>query len=104
MGFLSFLDFGNSAVKEALRNGAIIIDVRNVNEYDQGRVPESINIPVNRISSSIERIKGMNRPIVFCCSTGSRSRNAVNIMKANGMKAVYNGGSWMHVIKLLKKI
>ena len=55
MGLLSFFGFGKSSIKEALRKGAIIIDVRHVNEYDQGRVPESINIPLNLITSNIER-------------------------------------------------
>ncbi len=104
MGLLSFLGIGKSAIKDALRKGAIVIDVRNVNEYDKGRVPESINIPVNMIPASIERIKGMKRPVVFCCASGSRSSNAVNIMKANGMKEVYNGGSWMQVLKMLKNL
>jgi rhodanese-related sulfurtransferase len=104
MGLLSFLGFGKTAVKDALRKGAIIIDVRNVNEYDQGRVPESINIPINMVASSTERIKGMKRPVVFCSSSGSRSSKAVSIMKANGMKEVYNGGSWVQVLKMLKSL
>ena len=104
MGILSFLGLGKSPVKDALGKGAIVIDVRNVNEYDQGRVPESINIPVNMIAASTERIKGMDRPVVFCCASGSRSGQAVKIMKSKGMKDVYNGGSWMQVLKLLKEL
>ena len=104
MGLLSFLGFGKSSVKEALQKGAIIIDVRNVNEYDQGRVPESINIPVNLIPANIERIKGMERPVIFCCASGNRSGQAVRILKANGIRNVYNGGSWMNVLKMVKEL
>jgi rhodanese-related sulfurtransferase len=46
----------------------------------------------------------MNRPVVFCCASGSRSSNAATIMKQKGMKEVYNGGSWYDVIKILKSI
>lgn len=104
MSLLSIFGFGKSKIKNALRNGAIVIDVRTPQEFDRGKVPESINIPVDRIAANAERIKGMNRPVIFCCASGNRSSNAVNIMKEKGLKDVYNGGSWVSVIKILKNI
>jgi phage shock protein E len=104
MGLLSMLGFGNSKIKEALRRGAIVIDVRTPQEFDQGKVPGSINIPVDRIASSAERIKNMNRPVVFCCASGARSGNAVKLMKDKGFKECYNGGNWYSVIRILKSI
>ena len=104
MGFLSFLGLGNSSIKNALQKGAVIIDVRTPNEFDQGRVPESVNIPVDRIAANAIRIKEMNRPVIFCCASGARSSQAVNIMKAKGLKEVYNGGSWLNVLKIVKKM
>jgi phage shock protein E len=104
MSLFSFFGLGGSKVKDALRRGAIVIDVRTPQEFDRGKVPESINIPVDRIAANAERIKNMNRPVVFCCASGSRSSNAAIIMKQKGMKEVYNGGSWYDVIKILKSI
>ena len=104
MGFLSFLGLGNGQLKEALRKGAIIIDVRTPNEYDQGRVPDSINIPVDRIPVNAERIRQMKCPVIFCCSSGSRRGTASRMMKERGKKDVYNGGSWENVLKILKSI
>ncbi len=104
MSLLSFLGFGSGNIKDALRRGAIVIDVRTPQEFDQGKVPGSINIPVDRIAANTERIKNMNRPVVFCCASGARSSNAATIMKQKGMKDVYNGGSWYDVIKILKKL
>jgi rhodanese-related sulfurtransferase len=104
MGLLSFLGLGQSAIKNALKNGAIIIDVRTPHEFDQGHVRDAIHIPLDRISVNAERIKQMNCPIIFCCASGSRSGKAVEIMRSKGMKEVYNGGSWEGLIKLLKSI
>jgi len=104
MSLLSFFGFGKNKLKTALRNGAIIIDVRTVNEYDQGRVPESLNIPLNLIPANIVRIKGLERPIICCCASGSRSSNAVKILKETGLKEVYNGGSWMNVLKIINSL
>jgi len=102
MGILSFLGFGNGQLKDALKKGAIIIDVRTPNEFDQGRVPDSINIPIDRIPVNAERIKQMKRPVIFCCSSGARSGSATRIMKEKGLKNVYNGGSWENVLRLLR--
>lgn len=104
MSLLSILGFGKSKITNALRNGGIVIDVRTPQEFDRGKVPESINIPVDRIAANAERIKGMNRPVIFCCASGNRSSSAVNIMKEKGLKDVYNGGSWVSVIKILNKL
>ncbi len=104
MGLLSFLGLGNASIRQALKKGAIIIDVRTANEYDRGRVPDSINIPVDRVAVNAERIKQMKRPVIFCCSSGDRSGQAARILKEKGMKEVYNGGSWLNVLKVLKTI
>ncbi len=99
----SFL-FGKNNLKEAIRNGAIIIDVRTPHEFDQGKVPGSINIPVDRIQTSIERIKAMKKPVVLCCASGMRSGSAKKILTASGMKEVCNGGSWESVLKIYNKL
>lgn len=104
MSLLSFFGLGKSKIKEALRNGAVIIDVRTPYEFDQGHVPGSINIPVDRISSNAERIKGMQKPIIFCCASGMRSGTAASAMKESGLKEIYNGGSWVSVLKIKKSL
>ncbi len=104
MNLLSLFGFGNNKIKEALRNGAVVIDVRTAYEFDSGHVPKSINIPVDRISLNISRIKDMKKPVIFCCATGARSGQAVQIMKTHGFKEVYNGGSWENVIRLVNKL
>jgi phage shock protein E len=101
MGLFSI--FSNK-IKDALKKGAVVIDVRTPHEFDQGKVPGSINIPVDRIAANTERIKNMNQPIIFCCASGNRSGTATRIMKEKGLKEVYNGGSWENVLKTLKKI
>ena len=104
MGLFSFLGLGGNKLKDALRRGAIVIDVRTAQEFDRGKVPESINIPVDRIAANAERIKNIDRPVIFCCASGARSGNATAMMKQKGMKEVYNGGSWYNVLKIIKSL
>lgn len=103
MGLFSIFGFGKNKIKEALHNGAIVVDVRTPNEFDQGHVPKSLNIPIDRIPINAQRIKDMNKPVIFCCASRARSGAAVSKMKQFGVKEVYNGGSWISVLKLLKK-
>ena len=104
MGLLSLLGIGSAKIKEALRKGAIIIDVRTAAEYDRGHIPDAFNIPVDRINISMQRIKAANRPVVLCCNSGARSSTALQLLKSEGVKEVYNGGNWQNILKLLKKL
>ena len=96
--------FGKNKIKEALKKGAVIVDVRTPHEYDHGRVPGSINIPVDRISVNVERIRSMKKPVIVCCESGARSSTAKNMLKSAGIQEVYNGGSWESVLKLINKL
>jgi len=91
-------------VKEALQKGAVVIDVRTPHEFDNGKAPGSINIPVDRISSSIERIRSMRKPVIVVCESGARSSQAKSILKSAGINEVYNGGSWESVLKIINKL
>jgi rhodanese-related sulfurtransferase len=104
MGFLSFLSFQSGKIKQAIRKGAIIIDVRTAAEYDSGHIPDAFNIPVDRISISIQRIKAANLPVVVCCNSGERSSTALQLLKANGIIEVYNGGNWETLLKLIRRL
>lgn len=104
MGLLALFGFGKNKLKDILAKGAIIIDVRTANEFDRGKVPDSINIPLDRVIANSERIKTYKRPVICVCASGSRSGQAVKMLKAAGIKKVYNGGNWMTVLELLRNI
>ena len=102
MGLLSFLGLGDK-IADAIQRGAVIIDVRPAYAFDQhGRVPGSINIPVDRIAINIERIKSMKKPVVLCCEYGNDCANAARLLKESGIKEVYNGGNWQSVYRKVR--
>jgi phage shock protein E len=103
MSLFSFFNPGANAIKEALRRNAVVIDVRPPYQYDQGKVPGSLNIPVEQIAKNVAYIRSMNRPVIFCGS-GPESSTAKRILLNAGMKEVYNGGSWQRVIRLIQSV
>ncbi|MBI2280977.1 MAG: rhodanese-like domain-containing protein [Bacteroidetes bacterium] len=81
-------------VHELIRNGATLIDVRTPAEYNSGHAKGSTNIPLDKISTKIEKIKQLKKPVVLCCRSGMRSGQATSILKGAGIKEAYNGGPW----------
>lgn len=90
----------NSAIIAAVEKGAVIIDVRTPNEFRQGHIQGSKNIPVNEIRSKIEMIKKWNKPVITVCLSGGRSAAARSVLSAAGIE-VYNGGPWYSFQKLI---
>lgn len=101
-GLLSFLGLGSAVIRKAYYKGAVILDVRSGLEYDQGRIGDSVNIPIDRLAMNMPRIQAMKAGVICCCSSGNRSAQAVTYLKRHGIKVVYDGGSWeklQHVIR-----
>ncbi|SEM11148.1 Rhodanese-related sulfurtransferase [Chryseobacterium taichungense] len=78
-----------------LKEGAVILDVRSISEYDGGHIKNSINIPVDQLQKNLSKLKDKNKPVITCCASGMRSASAKSILQNNGYKNVHNGGGWM---------
>jgi rhodanese-related sulfurtransferase len=83
-------------VKELIRSGAKLIDVRTPGEFSSGHVKGSINIPLDNIEKKVASWN-VEEVIVTCCRSGMRSASAAQRLKAMGFKNVHNGGSWMNL-------
>lgn len=79
---------------QLMKEGAIIIDVRTSGEFSAGHIKGSVNIPVDRLSQNLGKLKDKNKPVITCCASGMRSVTAKSILQSNGYVNVYNGGAW----------
>ena len=88
--------FGNkdAELRQAIDNGAVIIDVRTRTEFDQGHIAGSRNIPLNEIRLKADTIRKWGKPVITVCRSGSRSAAAKNILTDINI-ASYNGGGWL---------
>tara|TARA_B100000768_G_C11228643_1_gene354017 strand:+ start:476 stop:751 length:276 start_codon:yes stop_codon:yes gene_type:complete len=81
-------------IQELINDSATtIVDVRTEQEFTEGNVIGSINIPLNEIISRVEELKTM-QPLVLCCLSGGRSGQATDFLRAQGFDNVHNGGGW----------
>lgn len=70
---------------------AIVLDVREDNEYTQGHILNAVHIPINILSDKISRLeKYRSRPIIASCRSGSRSSQACRLLKKNGFEKIHN--------------
>lgn len=83
------------------RKGTVIVDVRTVEEYNEGHIESSINIPLQTMGDSIESLKHYEKVIVICRS-GKRSAKAKAELEEAGFTNVYNGGGWEHLKAILE--
>lgn len=91
MGILSGL-FGEKVdYKELIKNGAVAVDVRTVEEFKSGHAECCTNVPLQTIGSKVESFKG--KTVVVVCRSGARSAQAKRILESAGIK-VYNAGPW----------
>ena len=76
---------------EAIANGAVVLDVREPDEYDQGALAGAIHIPRGHLESKIENhILNHDAPVVVYCASGVRSVFAARTMQELGYTDVVN--------------
>src|SRR3990172_551897 len=83
------------------RDDAVVIDVRDAAEYAKGHILGARSAPLPDLERRLaELAKFKARPVIVHCEQGSRSSNAIDILRRNGFANVYNlaGGlaAWQH--------
>lgn len=91
MGFFDFFKMPDinqeiQAYKET--EGAILLDVRTSQEYREGHIPGSKNVPLQSIPVTSQK----DTPLFVYCHSGNRSRQAVDFLTHMGYTNVKNSG------------
>ena len=70
--------------------GAVLVDVRDAEEFRTGHIAGAVNIPLKDLAKT-ELPK--NTPLFVYCLTGMRSRRGVTILKKSGFTNVRDIGA-----------
>jgi phage shock protein E len=89
-------------IKEYLAKGAIVLDVRTKEEWDEGHTEGAEHIVLTVIPSEIEKIKSWGKPIIAVCRSGGRSGQATQFLANQGIDII-NGGPWGNVDEHVSK-
>ena len=88
-------------VAEAIRGGALILDVRLGLEAKKGMVPGARNIDMLVLGRHLDELP-RDRTIVTYCKTGGRAGKARDMLAGKGF-TVINGGGYETVLKAAQK-
>lgn len=72
------------AFKDAVEaSGALVIDVRQPSEYEEGHIPGAVNIPLRELAANVDKIPTDTQVFVYCAS-GYRAGLAVSSLRMMG--------------------
>lgn len=83
-----------AAAEERLQAGAVVIDVREPEEWSAGHLPDSLLVPMSQVESRIAEI-GFDRSAVVVCRSGGRSRTITQLLTTRGLNAVNLAGGML---------
>lgn len=97
---ISMSDIGGDLIEpeEArvlIGSGALLIDVRDEEEFKKDTAENSINLPLNKISE-LKNICDADTTIIFCCTSGTKAGTAVKEAQKLGYMNTYNGGRYQN--------
>ncbi len=76
------------------QEGAVLIDVRNMEEHKEKAIKGSICIPLEELGQRLpEEYPDLGQVLIFYCSKGIRSQSAVETARKLGYVEVYSLGS-----------
>lgn len=75
-----------------VKAGALLLDVRTVEEYRSGHLPDALNIPVAELAGRMGELSAKERPVVVYCQSGRRSANAASMLAQAGYVSVNDLG------------
>ena len=87
MGFLKALFPPSLTAQEAHDGKAVLLDVRERNEWKAGHAPGAKNIPLSTLRSRLHELSA-DESYVAVCRSGARSRGATAQLRAAGLDAV----------------
>lgn len=75
-------------LKELMATGnALLIDVREPNEYAEGHIPDAVNIPLRTLVQNLDKIP-TDKPVVLSCRTGIRASYGTTVLHLLGYENV----------------
>ena len=96
----SLLDEARASIKQVsaeeardlMKNsGAVVVDVRESDEWRQGHIPEAVGIPRGFLELRIEdKVPDHKTPVILQCASGTRSLLASRALHEMGYENLYN--------------
>jgi len=97
VGIFGFMKKNSMDINEGVRRlaeepGAVLLDVREPQEFAAGHIPGSVNLPLAGISNAGQKAPDTTAPIYVYCLSGGRSARAAAALRDMGYANVTDLG------------
>ncbi len=75
-----------------------LIDVRTKEEFEEGNVPNSINIPLDQIESIVDIVPDTDSTLLLYCQSGRRTVTAAKALLNLGYKVIFDLGGILNYV------
>lgn len=65
-----------------------VVDLRSVDEFAKGSLPNARNIPVDKVVERVADLK-KDKPVLLVCATGSSAGRTAALLRGKGFSDVY---------------
>ena len=84
-------EIDTASAADRIAAGAVVLDVREPDEYDQGALPDAVHIPRGHLEAQVEgRLLDKTAPTVVYCAGGVRSAFAAKTLQELGYTDVFS--------------
>jgi phage shock protein E len=84
-------------IRQTLEDGAVLLDVRNTDEFCSGALPDAKNMPLAILPQLADEHLDRDSPVLVYCGAGARAMMAEKILLGMGFSDVTNIGSSTHI-------
>ena len=71
------------------RDNAVVLDVRDRKEFEQGHIVGAVNVPYASLESKLDELgKYKDKPVVIACRMGQHAGAAGMVLRKNGFESV----------------
>jgi phage shock protein E len=95
LGFNASAELSEAEAREYLKRGALVVDVRTVEEFQTKSLTNVVNIPLAEVKEKFPGVvTNQSEVVLLHCRTGRRSGIAESELRALGYTNVFNIGSF----------
>jgi phage shock protein E len=92
-----------ATAREHLKQGALLVDVRTVEEFNTKHLTNAVNIPLDEIKEALpRRVPDKSQFLLLHCRSGRRSGIAEQELRALGYTNAFNVGTYEQAEEIVK--
>lgn len=88
---MSIREVSTAELEAALAAGAVVVDVRETDEYESGHVPGAVHVALGTVPDNVAAFQH-DGDVYVVCRSGARSMRACEFLAQQGVEAINVAG------------